>query len=67
MTWLELAGASSLYIISVVILAYASAGITAFFMRNRDLSGLAPVIIIWFLVMIVGAVVGLILFGKALA
>ena len=67
MTTLELVGASALYIVGVVALAYAGAGITAYFLRHRDLSGLVPVILVWFGTMIAGAIVGLVLFGKALA
>ncbi|WP_312405258.1 hypothetical protein [Rhizobium sp.] len=66
MSGLELVGAASLYVAAVVAAAYVSAGIAAFFNRNAGLGGLVPVIISFFTVILIGAVSGLVLLGRAL-
>ena len=67
MTWLEIIGASAVYIIGIVAGAYLLAGCVAFFGRKGGLEALVPVVLTWFSVIGIGAVVGLILLGRMLA
>jgi hypothetical protein len=67
MSGLEVVGAAAIYIVAVIVAGYIGAGLTAFLTRKSGLEGLALIVVVPMAIWIVGAIVGLILLGAAIA
>lgn len=67
MTGLEIVGAAAIYIVAVIIAGYIGVAITAFCTRKRGLEVMPLLIIVPMTIWLVGAAVGLVLLGAAIA